>query len=348
MGKSKHGKSLKSSLLAHQKRQTHNAQQAAKHAAIESKGKQAMKAEKAGMSKKRKLTENSRKFTIPFSPTDRILLIGEGNFSFARSLLDHPSIPSLPPANITATAYDSESDCFSKYPDAEAHVSALRSAGATVLFGVDARHLEKTFPPKTSKKWDKVVWNFPHVGLSIADQDRNIVANQSTLLGFLASVKPYLAEGVTPDPNPKGKNAKKVEDNSDEEESIVPVLESKHKMAGSVLITLREQEPYTLWDLPRLAKNPVVPIKSRNALPQPRYIQVRSFAFHPEIYSGYEHRRTAGWDEKESPLVGPNQNNKLMLRNSLLSPRLLGGSFARLTVLPASVHLSITEFGETP
>ncbi|CAE6521591.1 unnamed protein product [Rhizoctonia solani] len=314
MGNSKHGKSLKSSLVAHQKRQTHNVQQAAKHAAIQAKGKQPTQTGKAGSSKKRKNTENNKKITIPFISTDRILLIGEGNFSFARSLLDHSSIPSLPPANITATAYDSEPDCLSKYPDAQSHISALRSAGATILFGVDARHLDKTFPLKASKKWDKVVWNFPHVGLSIADQDRNIAANQSTLLGFLASVKPYLAEGAIPDPNAKGKSVKKGEDVSDEdqdedEENMMSIQEEKHKMAGSVLITLREQEPYTLWDLPRLAKNPVVVATSRTVLPQPRYIQVRSFAFHPEAYSGYEHRRTSGWDEKESPLVGPNKHH---------------------------------------
>ncbi|CCO30885.1 UPF0617 protein [Rhizoctonia solani AG-1 IB] len=287
MGNSKHGKSLRSTLLAHQKRQTHNVQSAAKHAAIEAKGKQAAKADKAGTNRKRKKSERSRNVTIPFIPTDRILLIGEGNFSFARSLLDHPSIPSLPPANITATAYDSESDCLAKYPDAQSHITELRSAGATVLFGVDARHLDKTFSLKTGRKWDKVVWNFPHVGLSIADQDRNIAANQSTLLEFLANVKPYLAEGAIPDPNGKGKSVKEDEVISDDDEEIMgSFLESKHKMAGSVLITLREQEPYTSWDLPRLAKNPVAPVTSRNASPQPRYIQVRSFVFHPDAYSG--------------------------------------------------------------
>ncbi|CAE7066398.1 unnamed protein product [Rhizoctonia solani] len=306
MGKAKHGKSLKSSLSAHQKRQAHNVQQAAKHAVIEAKGKQ--KVDKAGRSKRRKQDGDSRKATIPFSPTDRILLIGEGNFSFAHSLLDHSSIPSLPPANITATAYDSESECLSKYPDASSHLSALRSAGATVLFGVDARHLDKTFPLKKAHKWDKIVWNFPHVGLSIADQDRNIAANQSTLMGFLASVKPYLADGVIPDSHVKGKHIKQLEDASDEDEGVT-LSATKHKTAGSVLITLREQEPYTLWDLPRLAKNPVASTSSTNALPQPRYIQVRSFAFDAESYPGYEHRRTAGWDERESPLVGASKHH---------------------------------------
>ena len=82
MGNSKRGKSLKDSLSTHQKRQTHNALSAAKQAAISAKGKQAAKAERAGGSakkvKKRKGMVGEKKYTIPFSAEDRILLIGEG------------------------------------------------------------------------------------------------------------------------------------------------------------------------------------------------------------------------------------------------------------------------------
>lgn len=178
-----------------------------------------------------------------------------GNFSFAHSLLDHPSIPHLPPSNITATAYDTEPECLSKYPDAVCHISALRSAGAIVLFGIDARQLDKTFG-KSGKKWDKVVWNFPHVGLGIADRDRNVVANQNVLLGFLKSVKGVLQEGVVPGLHKtgKGKGKGRVEDEvqfSDDDDDVEsgrePGLGDGEKRAGSVLVTLREQEPYTLW-----------------------------------------------------------------------------------------------------
>ncbi|ELU38025.1 hypothetical protein AG1IA_07941 [Rhizoctonia solani AG-1 IA] len=311
MGSSKHSKSLKSALLSHQKRQTHNVQQAAKHAAMEAKGKHA---DKAGKSKKRTRVESPRKATVPFVPTDRILLIGEGNFSFAHSLLDHPSIPSLPPVNITATAYDSESDCLAKYPDAQAHIAALRSAGTTVLFGVDARHLDKTFPLKTARKWDKVVWNFPHVGLSIADQDRNIAANQSTLLGFLASVKPYLAEGAIPDPNAKGKGVKKdneMTDDDDDEGSMVSPRESRRKMAGSVLITLREQDRIFLQGPPSVGQKPSNPCNIEECVAPTSLCSVLRYSRRGLDYNWtlrYEHRRTSGWDEKESPLVGASKS----------------------------------------
>jgi 25S rRNA (uracil2634-N3)-methyltransferase len=105
--------------------------------------------------------------TIPFSPTDRILLIGEGDFSFARALtLNVPAaLESLPPGNITATAYDTEEDCYAKYPDAEIIVQGLREKGVHVLFGVDATKLEKVSALK-GRKWDRIVWNFPHAGKS--------------------------------------------------------------------------------------------------------------------------------------------------------------------------------------
>ena len=103
--------------------------------------------------------------TVPFKPTDRILLIGEGNFSFARALIVDPpsSLEHLVPTNVTATSYDSEETCFSKYPDAEDIVSTLRQRGAEVLFGIDATKLQR-HPVLKERRWDRIVWNFPHAG----------------------------------------------------------------------------------------------------------------------------------------------------------------------------------------
>lgn len=185
-------------------------------------------------------------------------MIFVGNFSFARSLLEYPSIPHLPPSSITATAYDTEPECLAKYPDASDHIATLRAAGATVLFGIDARHLEKTVG-KGGKRWDKVVWNFPHVGLGIADRDRNVVANQNVLLGFLKSVKEVLEVGAVPGIQGKSKGKGKARvgyevEFSDDEDDVVGGrglgLGDEEKRAGSVLVTLREQEPYTLWYVP--------------------------------------------------------------------------------------------------
>jgi 25S rRNA (uracil2634-N3)-methyltransferase len=103
--------------------------------------------------------------TIPFKPTNQILLIGEGNFSFARALIDDPpeELASLPPQNITATGYDTEEECYVKHPASRLAVSFLRDCGVEVIFGVDATRLEKHASLK-GKRWDRIVWNFPHAG----------------------------------------------------------------------------------------------------------------------------------------------------------------------------------------
>lgn len=103
--------------------------------------------------------------TIPFSATERILLAGEGNFSFARALVcsPPPSLDFLPPSNVTATVYDTEEDCCSKYPDATEIIAALREKGVEVLFGVDATKLDR-YPLLKGRQYDRIVWNFPHAG----------------------------------------------------------------------------------------------------------------------------------------------------------------------------------------
>ena len=118
--------------------------------------------EKAKTAKKQ---AGKKAVTIPFDPTDKILLIGEGNFSFAHALAVNPppQLQHLPPENVTATAYDTEEECLAKYPDAQEKIDTLRAKGVTVIFGVDATKLDKVSQLK-GKRWNKIVWNFPHAG----------------------------------------------------------------------------------------------------------------------------------------------------------------------------------------
>jgi hypothetical protein len=73
---------------------------------------------------------------------------------------------------VIATAYDTSEVCFGKYPDAPDIVAKLRELGVLVLFGVDARSLEKC---SELRKWsadrggfDKIVFNFPHAGTVVS------------------------------------------------------------------------------------------------------------------------------------------------------------------------------------
>ncbi|KAF8588326.1 hypothetical protein K439DRAFT_1384699 [Ramaria rubella] len=247
--------------------------------------------------------------TIPIAASNTILLIGEGNFSFARALFTsgHDVLAHLPPQNVTATTYDLEEACYEKYPDAREIVEELKGKGVMMLFGVDARRLE-TCKELKKRKWQRVVWNFPHAGKGISDQDRNVLSNQLLLLDFLKSVAPLLEDGAIPLVTPSGlrKNRRAGVDSEDEDDpnmnlgdKVTHFEDPKVKERGTVLITLRNGPPYTLWDLSRLAKKPSAPHVSSisPSIPYARYIQLRSFAFQQDDWKGYEHRMTKGWVE---------------------------------------------------
>jgi len=129
--------------------------------------------------------------TIPFDKLDTILLLGEANFSFARSLLAPPH--NLSGHMICATSFDTQEVCFKKYSDAEDNVKVLKEGGVRVLFGVDAGDLpgsvvgkgkDRDREARESKdgrdmgyagrkehlrkdqggRWSRVIFNFPHAG----------------------------------------------------------------------------------------------------------------------------------------------------------------------------------------
>ncbi|KAJ3516258.1 hypothetical protein NLJ89_g1231 [Agrocybe chaxingu] len=164
----------------------------------------------------------SRRFTIPFKATDKVLLVGEGNFSFARALIvdPPPELSFFPPGNLTATAYDAESKCYEKYPESKDIVTLLRSKGVEIVFGVDGTRLEK-HPTLRGRRWDRICWNFPHAGKGITDQDRNILSNQLLVLGFLRSASEMLQLGPIPNvaPSKKRKSGDEDEDDDGGEES---------------------------------------------------------------------------------------------------------------------------------
>ncbi|ETS61666.1 hypothetical protein PaG_04164 [Moesziomyces aphidis] len=258
----------------------------------------------------------------PFARDDSILIVGEANFSFALSLLLPPR--SHPPSQILATAYDSEEECYSKYPDARDNVAQIRRLAGRddiVLFGVDAGQLDKckqvtgaakakakvdsnlidgadggaylgsASAAKSQRRWSKVWFGFPHVGAGHKDETRNVLANQLLLLRFLVSVAPYLTSGSLPSYAPGSGSGPKRRSGSDDEDepededvdddavdlddtnlstattdadqavvdetrARISALQSLQPPSrqGSVLITLRNAAPYTLWDVANLAK----------------------------------------------------------------------------------------------
>jgi len=275
-GKRKGG--LKSALVSLQSRAHAQSKAALAKEAQDMKGKAARR-KIAGSSKQTGKVRHRQ--PVPFiSAWDNTLLIGEGNFSFALSLVQHHRIPGH---RITATTYDTEEELAQKYSEAQDNVRLLRDHGVTVLVHVDARSLHKSKALAAQSKrlggFSRVVWNFPHAGAGIQDQDRNIQVNQQLMLGFFLSVAAFLSGSH--DPRDVGA-AREGEQDSDVEHSPKQVEDVRAR----VLVTLRDSVPYTLWEIPQLAKHPPPG--------HPIYQQLRSYAFDPSSYPGYEHRRTVG------------------------------------------------------
>lgn len=257
----------------------------------------------------------------PFEKNDTVLLIGEGNFSFARALLSAPRCH--PPQLVLATSYDTEDECYQKYPDARENVAEIRKiagphANRVVAFGVDAGALERC-PLVRQGEWSKVWFGFPHVGAGHKDERRNVLANQLLLLRFFVSVAPFLTKGPPPRHMAPKKKSVDSDESEDEQEvaSEVPPYFAPPARQGSVLVTLRNASPYTLWDVPTLAKHvdKVLPVVAASAPALPRgqkvphahdvarcgrYVLWRSFVFDPDAWPGYSHRRTIGWIEGKS------------------------------------------------
>jgi 25S rRNA (uracil2634-N3)-methyltransferase len=143
----------------------------------------------------------------------QILLVGEGNLSFSASLCESLTDASL----LTATCYDSESVLNRKYPDAQENIELIRDYEGTVLFGIDATRLHSIKSIK-SRSFDRIIFNFPHAGAGIKDQDRNILVNQKLLLEFFTSAVQVLADH------------------------------------GFILVTLKQGMPYDEWKIKKQAQ----------------------------------------------------------------------------------------------
>ncbi|KAI3539207.1 hypothetical protein CSPX01_09106 [Colletotrichum filicis] len=256
---------------------------------------------------------------IPFSKEDAILLIGEGDLSFAASLATHHGC-----RNLTATVLEkNERELLEKYPQAAENIAQINGTAATtkptkskaaksegegdaeddaeddendgkepteaespeaeeeeeeeeidedddekykppvqnnnrVLYNIDARSMKpftrKSAPnhrgfhmsaPTKTGIFNRILFNFPHVGGKSTDRNRQVRYNQELLVAFFTSALPSLA--------PK----------------------------GTIVVTLFEGDPYTLWNVKDLGRH-----AGLQAL--------ESFKFHSRAYPGYKHARTAG------------------------------------------------------
>jgi len=117
-----------------------------------------------------------------YAPGERILLVGEGNFSFAKALCKQLGSG----AGVYATCFDSEATLSKKYPDAaECRKEIEESYGGTCLTGVDATRLHKV--GEFREAFRKIVFNFPHLGTGEKDIEKIIATHRKFLAAFFVS-----------------------------------------------------------------------------------------------------------------------------------------------------------------
>ncbi|NWU77941.1 FDXA1 protein, partial [Onychorhynchus coronatus] len=111
----------------------------------------------------------------------RVLLLGEGNFSFAASLCGAEG------THVVATCYESEEDA-SRRGGAARSIRRLRESGAEVVFSVDCTKLTDYFSPE-KREFDCIYFNFPHCG-----RKAGVVKNRELLAHFFRGSAEVLAE----------------------------------------------------------------------------------------------------------------------------------------------------------
>ncbi|KAL8171832.1 hypothetical protein V2J09_023636 [Rumex salicifolius] len=127
----------------------------------------------------------------PYGWEQKILLVGEGDFSFSASL----AVAFGDASNMIATSLDSLEFLMKNYAKAATNISELTTKSCKVIHGVDATRMAR-HPKLRSLKFDIVVYNFPHAGFANRNASRQdqISKHQALVKGFLKNAKKMIKE----------------------------------------------------------------------------------------------------------------------------------------------------------
>eukprot|EP01084_Bolivina_argentea_P223944 378800_1 len=130
----------------------------------------------------------------------KILIVGDGNFSFTLSLctllppLHSCSICKIPLQSriiITSTLSKDIKTLSENHPSSIHNIQKIKNTYpfCKIYFGVDATNLQQTLFNNTKNKllFDQIIWNFPH-----SNNHRHIATNRNLLKNFFKSAATFL------------------------------------------------------------------------------------------------------------------------------------------------------------
>ncbi|XP_024012647.1 uncharacterized protein At4g26485 [Eutrema salsugineum] len=95
-----------------------------------------------------------------YNNKQKILLVGEGDFSFSLSLARAFGSAT----NLTATTLDTQGELERKHKNGKANVEELERLGCSVVYGVNVHSMTTKPGLGGSAIYDRVIFNFPHAG----------------------------------------------------------------------------------------------------------------------------------------------------------------------------------------
>ncbi|BBH01456.1 hypothetical protein with DUF2431 [Prunus dulcis] len=167
-----------------------------------------------------------------YSSCHRILLVGEGDFSFSVCLARAFGLA----VNMVATSLDSRESLMLKYSKASSNVKELEARGCIVLHEVDV-HSMSQHPFLIRLRFDRIIYNFPHAGYLLGpfSSERNRF-HQDLIRGFLKNARELLTA---------------IGEIHVTHKTTFPFSEWKIvELAHEVGLYLVDEEPFSLWDYP--------------------------------------------------------------------------------------------------
>ncbi|EXC15613.1 hypothetical protein L484_006877 [Morus notabilis] len=157
--------------------------------------------------------------------SQKILLVGEGNFSFSASLARAFRMA----VNMVATSLDSKDTLLTKYGrSCEQHLQELKKKGWLVLHEVDVNDMNQ-HPTLKYMKFDVIVFNFPHAGHFGLQETQTMLKemHKDLLRAFFRSARELLEKG------------------------------------GEVHVAHRDDSPYNKWKIEELARENDLVLKEK-------------------------------------------------------------------------------------